>query len=86
MKIAILTLALVATANASGYSKTYSRISQFSTEAGPVAQFENWVINKFRRLQSVKHVFNERVLSGTGGATGGATGGVNPGGLTGTVL
>ena len=75
MKIAILTLALVATANASGYSKTYSRISQFSTEAGPVAQFENWVINKFRRLQSVKHVFNERVLSGTGGATGGATGG-----------
>ena len=75
MKIAILTLALVATANASGYSKTYSRISQFSTEAGPVAQFENWVINKFRRLQSVKHVFNERVLSGTGGATGGDTGG-----------
>lgn len=74
MKFLCLTLiALVGTATANYGGSTQGG------QAGPAAQFENWVTDKFRRLTHMTSAkskfFAFRDLGSTGGATGGATGG-----------
>ena len=78
MKFLCLTLiALVGTATANYGGSTQGG------QAGPAAQFENWVTDKFRRLTHMTSAkskfFAFRDLGSTGGAIGGATGGATGG-------